>query len=339
MATYTKRGNKIRVQVRLSGITRSSTFGTVAEAKAWARPIEAEIISGTRGDIPDKPFGAVMERYAAEVSPKKKGRPWEIARLAAAQRDPLAKVNMRELSGRHVADWRDRRLLEVSGSTVCREWNLFAAVCSVAIAEWKWLKENPFAKTSGVARPREPAARNEVFSAEDLAAFRAAATRPAWARVMRVVEFALETAMRSGEIIFLGLNTEHVNVQTRVAHLPDTKNGTARDVPLSGEAVRIWQDAVTESVTNGAEGLSSYNVWGLTDATRDIHWRDLRNAASFARPEVIRLHFHDARHTAITRLAKKLTVMELARMVGHNDINELLTYYNETAENIALKLQ
>lgn len=40
-------------------------------------------------------------------------------------------------------------------------------------------------------------------------------------------------------------------------------------------------------------------------------------------------------HDAITRLAQKLNVLQLARMVGHRDIRSLQTYYNETAESMA----
>jgi integrase len=48
--------------------------------------------------------------------------------------------------------------------------------------------------------------------------------------------------------------------------------------------------------------------------------------------------FHDSRHEAITRLAKKLHVLDLARMTGHKDIKKLMIYYNESAEDIAGKL-
>ena len=41
---------------------------------------------------------------------------------------------------------------------------------------------------------------------------------------------------------------------------------------------------------------------------------------------------------AITRLSKKLDVLTLARVVGHKRIQQLMTYYNESAEDIALRL-
>ncbi|KJK17754.1 hypothetical protein UB46_34680 [Burkholderiaceae bacterium 16] len=50
------------------------------------------------------------------------------------------------------------------------------------------------------------------------------------------------------------------------------------------------------------------------------------------------LTFHDTRHEAITRLAKKLQPLALARMTGHTDLNELMTYYNESAADIAALL-
>jgi len=45
------------------------------------------------------------------------------------------------------------------------------------------------------------------------------------------VQLAIETAMRQGEL--LRLRWEHIELNRRTAHLPDTKNGEARTVPLS----------------------------------------------------------------------------------------------------------
>lgn len=338
MASIQPRGERFRAMIDLQGIRDSLTFDSRTEARNWATTREAEILAGVRGDIPDKLFGEALGRYALEISPTKEGERWERIRLAAVQREPIALVNLRELSSKHVAEWRDRRKAVVSGSSVRREWNLLGSVCSVAVAEWKWLKENPFSKEAGVSRPRAAAHRDELIDERDLAALRAATLRPPHVRVLRAADFAVETAMRSGEIIYIGYYPENVDTSRRVAHLPKTKNGSARDVPLSAEAVRLWQEAQGDQSVRGDSTESAQNVWGLTDATRDAYWREVRTIAAVEYPAVARLHFHDTRHTAITRLAKKLQVMDLARMTGHRNINELLTYYNESAESIALKL-
>jgi len=47
------------------------------------------------------------------------------------------------------------------------------------------------------------------------------------------------------------------------------------------------------------------------------------------------LHFHDTRYQAITNLSKKLTVIQLSRVVEHRDLKSLIIYYNETATELA----
>jgi integrase len=50
------------------------------------------------------------------------------------------------------------------------------------------------------------------------------------------------------------------------------------------------------------------------------------------------LTFHDTRHEAITRLASVFNPLELARVVGHSNLSQLLVYYNATAEDLAGRL-
>lgn len=128
--------------------------------------------------------------------------------------------------------------------------------------------------------------------------------------------------MRAGEI--LGLRWEHVDLDRRVAHLPQTKNGDARDVPLSRRAVELLECM---------RGLDPDRVFTLTSNLLDVYYRQGRALAGIQGPT-----FHDARATAITMLAKKLDILELARMVGHRDPRSLMTYYRQSATEIAKKL-
>jgi integrase len=58
-----------------------------------------------------------------------------------------------------------------------------------------------------------------------------------------------------------------------------------------------------------------------------------------ARALIKDLHFHDTRREALTRLAKKFDVMELARISGHRDLRILQNvYYAPTVEDLAKKL-
>ena len=75
------------------------------------------------------------------------------------------------------------------------------------------------------------------------------------------------------------------------------------------------------------------SVFCINSNSLDALFRKYRDKAGISG-----LHFHDTRHEAITRLAKKLNVLDLARMVGHKKLNQLMTYYNESAEELAKKL-
>lgn len=98
MATYYKTGETWRAQVARRGIRKSASgFKTKAAAVAWAGRVEAEIMAGIRGEVPHLPFSVLLQRYATEVSPKKKGERWEVVRLQALERDPLASVSLRRL--------------------------------------------------------------------------------------------------------------------------------------------------------------------------------------------------------------------------------------------------
>ena len=56
-------------------------------------------------------------------------------------------------------------------------------------------------------------------------------------RVALAFLFAIETAMRAGELCNLGW--EDTDFSRRVAHLELTKNGYSRDVPLSKKAIKL----------------------------------------------------------------------------------------------------
>ncbi|MGE8450918.1 MAG: tyrosine-type recombinase/integrase, partial [Pseudomonadales bacterium] len=113
--------------------------------------------------------------------------------------------------------------------------------------------------------------------------------------------------------------------EAKVAHLPLTKNGGARDVPLSSRAIELLE--LLPTVEAGEP------LFNLSDKSRDALFRKGRDRSGLKN-----LTFHDTRHEAITRLAKKLQPLALARMTGHTDLNELMTYYNESAAEIAAML-
>jgi len=329
MATFRKKGNGWEVGICKKGIRRSKTFNTKSEAMAWAVYTEQEIMDGLAGKVPNKTFGDLLQEYAARVSPTKRGSVWELRRINAFLRDPIADVMLCDLSSNHFATWRDRRLLSVSAGSVLREINILSHAINTAIKDWGWLKVNPL---SGIRRPPEPQPRDRLITDLEIEKLLLALgydyeMPPVTisARIGAAMLFAIETAMRAGEIA--GLTWDRVDIDKRTARLIETKNGTKRTVPLSMEAVRIINQL--RDVTEKDCG----NIFDLTTDQIDVNFRKAK-----LRCMIDDLHFHDLRHTAITRLASKLNILELARCVGHKDLRQLQVYFNMSAEDIAKKL-
>lgn len=335
MATIEKRGNRWRARVRRGGIDLSESFRTKTQAQAWATKIEADIDAGKLVKSPDKTVCDLLLRYLKQVL-EPRGSRADILRVLAfcgmgqhVTPDPLSQVRLPDLRPSHIAEWRDRRMQEVKPSTVLREWATLSAAFSVAVREWGWLPENPMSK---VRRPEPPQPRSRRVTDDEIERLIIAGgysrddpPRTVQARVLAAFLFAIETAMRVGEICALrwsDVDLERRTARVRAEDRGARKTGVGRTVPLSSEAVRIVEQvrAVTHDATR---------VFDLTPPRVDATFRKIRERAML--PD---LHFHDSRAEALTRLSKKLDVMQLARVSGHSDIGLLYrVYYREQPED------
>lgn len=316
MASIRKRGKSWLAEVRLKNEEARQSFPTKGEAQTWAAETERKIRAGQGGIGTHRIVRDALERYERDVSPKKPSHKWESIRLTWLGRQTFATKRMSEIATPDLVEWRDARLKVVSGSTVNRDFNILSHVFTIARDEWHWITHNPCAK---VKRPPENAARTRRVSADELALlYQVAGHDPAHVgvRVMMAFEFCIETAMRGGEA--LGINGKSIRGNT--IHLPMTKNGDPRDVPLSEKAAEI--------LARLPEGFD------LNTSQKNAMFRKIR--AKAALPD---LNFHDSRHEAICRLAKVFDVLDLARITGHRDINELLTYYHADAHALATRLR
>jgi integrase len=333
MASFQKSTKGWRVQIDVRGQRESRTFPNKALAIEWADRRQAELRSiGSGQGSKTHTVGDVLDDYQKKVSPAKRGARWEILRLELIGKRKVAGIQFRDirladLQPTHIAAWRDVRAREVSGASVSREMSLLSHALEVARKEWGWLVHDPM---KDVRRPPDNPARDRLIAPTEIEEITAALgyqeDQPVALPSQRVaVAFllAIETAMRSGEI--LGLTSRTVDMDARVAHLPLTKNGGSRDVPLTRRAVDLLKKL---PAVNAGDPL-----FALSPASRDALFRKARDKAG-----VTDLTFHDTRHEAITRLAKKLNVLDLSRMTGHTNLNELRTYFNETAAEIAKRL-
>lgn len=331
LGTVARHGKGWRGQVRRKGHPPlSETFPLKKQAEAWVDLREAEIVQGRLGILPKHTLGEAMKRFREERAPKRKGGRWESNRLKLLEADPIAKVLLGGLNSTQLADLRDRELARVNdrtgkpiqGTTVRRIFSLLASVFR-ACREWKWLAHNPFldfdrpAPKKGRRRGiRQP----EIDGVVAALGYSGGAPQNLSQQVAVAFLLALETGMRDSEI--LRLTWEHAH--PKHLHLPKTKNSDERDVPLSRRA---------RELVEFMRGIDDERVFTVDAGSRDTLFREARKAAGLSG-----FTFHDSRSEALSRLSKKLGILELARMVGHRDLNSLLIYYQDRAEDIADKL-
>lgn len=367
MGQITKRGEyQWRAKVRRKGFPEQSrTFTYKEDAEKWVRMVESELETTgfiDRREAEKNSLAEVLKRYQREITPSKKSAAIESVKIDVLLRDTaLVGLKMTAITSAEVAKWRDRRLKEVTGGTVNREIDVLSAVFNHARREWDIHVENP---VQSIKRPEKARSRDRRLSPEEESYLLAALTggerqkdgtftkgaRNPW--LLPLVRLALESAMRRGEL--LSLRWENVDLKRRTAHLPDTKNGDARTVPLSTKAVSILKEL--PSRPKAERGKPAEPATGPVFATtamalrkgftraleraREEYAADCKKARKKPLPDFLAdVHFHDTRHEAASRLAEKLSnVLELSAVTGHRDLRMLKRYYHPRAEDLAKKL-
>lgn len=271
-----------------------------------------------------------LQRYREKVSILKKGYVQESYRIDQIGRCSLAQKRLHEIASPDIAAYRDQRLIQVnprtgktiSAATVRLEMSLLSNLFDVARIEWGVTELNPVAN---VRKPKSPPGRDRrLLPREERKILRHCHQYPN-PELYSIVVLALETAMRQGEI--LKLTWEHINFKSSVAHLPETKNGTKRDVPLSQKA----RDALVRLGPKTKGFVFSYTSNGLKSS-----WRYM-----LIRLEIEDLHFHDLRHEACSKLFElgTLDVMEVAAISGHKSLSMLKRYTHLRAARLVKKLE
>jgi integrase len=260
-------------------------------------------------------------RYRDTVVQAKRGREIEACILNAFLRHQLAQHTLADLCPAMFSAYRDERLKAVKPVTLRRELGILHNMFEVARHEWGMpLAANPLQGFSrgltGEARTRRITNQTETVT------LWGEASRCRNSLIKPLVEFAVATGMRRGEL--LRARWSDIDRDKRTLHIPETKNGHPRTIPLSGEALTIIDTLPQEGD----------RLFPLSANAVKLAWRRL-----VKRAKVSDLHFHDLRHEAISRFFEKgLTVPEVALISGHRDIRMLFRYTHLKPEDVARKL-
>jgi integrase len=324
MASIQRRGERWRVQVRRHGLRPlSKTFDKHEEARRWAHKLEGRIAADDFVDLSEArqtSLGEALERYLIEVTPAKKGAKQERNRIKAWLRDPLADRPLASVRSMDIAARRNERVaVGKAPTTIKNALMIISQVYQLAATEWGMQGlQNP---VRGVRMPRSRPARDRRLEPGEEEALLAGCGTCGQPLLRPVVVWALETAMRQGEILAL----EARSIRGNIAHLRDTQTSRARAVPLSSRALAILQELPVP--LRGP-------LFRITQDSLEYFWRKACLIAG-----IEDLHFHDLRHEATSRLFERgLEGMEVMAITGHSTTDMLKRYTHFRAADLAAKL-
>lgn len=118
----------------------------------------------------------------------------------------------------------------------------------------------------------------------------------------------------------------NVDLKQGIVHLPKTKNGDPRSVPLSRSAIQILKNTLRR--INGT-------VFGMS---KDVITRTM--TATRRKAGVKDFRFHDLRHEATSRFFENtdLDIMEIRAITGHKSLQMLTRYTHLRAHKLAERL-
>lgn len=341
MATFEQRESGYwQAKVRRKGWPKQSkTFRTKVEAEAWARGVETEMDRGiftSSVEAERTTLSDLIQRFIVEFAPKhyrvredqKEAWRFQCARLS----EHLGAYSLTAIDSKLAAKYRDDRIsgaakrTPVSDSTVRKELYMLSKIFGFAETECgiSLPRGNPVEK---IRMPSEGKSRDRRLTPKEWESLETQCQKSRNPWLAPALAFAVETAMRQGEL--LSLEWKHIDKRRKLALLLDPekiKTEEPRAVPLSTRALAILE-ALPHSTTGKVfpvERMTLYHAFG----------------AACKRAGIADYTWHDLRHEALSRLAERgdLNVLELAAVSGHKTLQMLKRYTHLQAEKLAQKL-
>ncbi|MBB1487088.1 site-specific integrase [Oceanospirillum sediminis] len=341
MATFQKRGTRWRAIVRKKGHpAQSKSFTTKVQAQRWAAQIELDIENGV--------FSATEPGLTLTVAELCKLHVKHLERSNDHRHDTQMRSNSKvvseafectlaDLSLAMVREFAEARVNvdKVSPATVRHNLMFLSGAISTGVYEAgvpeslrndyrSWLS---VLKRSGLSRP--PVSRDRRISPEELdLIYTHVQHNNALVRISyrHVIEFAIESCMRLGEICRLKWEDYDAGKSTiiiRDRKHPTDKKGNHQTVPLLAGAKRI-----IEEMPRQGEFIFPYSAESVSAGFRRI--------CKFC--EITDLKFHDLRHEGVSRLFEKgMPIQEVAMISGHKDWSSLRRYTNLRPADVAEK--
>lgn len=327
MAQIRKRAPlQYQARVRLQGHPEASrTFTSKADAVAWATSIEQITKQGLGEcfrEASKLSLHDALLRYLLEVTPSKKSAAHETALIKRWLKNPMAALPIVKIRGADLALYRDHRMQAgISGNTLRIEFALIGHLYEVARKDWGLeTLTNP---VKAFRKPKVSRGRDRRLEDGEEDLLLQYCITVGNLRLHSIIILAVETAMRRSELV--GVRWVAVNLKTRMIYIHDTKNGTARTVPLSSRAVAAIM------------ALPHLESPFMLNMHCDTLTYDFVQACKACGIEGLR--FHDLRHEATSRLFEKgFNMMEVSTITGHKTLSMLKRYTHLKPSDLLTRL-
>lgn len=348
MASITERNGRYLVRVRREGFDLvTKTFTRKQDATVWGRRVEVEMEAGRWQDIKASvpTLKEAITLYRAAVVVQLKGATTYAYWLTELATSSIAEKRVSDITPPDLSAWRDaQQNAGLKPGTVVRKMGLLSGLLTWCHKERGWLAGNPM---RSVSKLRVNDARNRTLSDAELECLQSAASssRAAWLGDALVV--LVRSAMRRSEL--WGLNVGDIDFKQSTAHLSDTKNGSARDVPLCPTAREALQRLVTAAEerhsdrlipVSDAAAISLAFRRTLSRARRQYAKNCAVNGKDVDAGFLANVRLHDMRHVAVSAWAATgaLSLIELASISGHRSLKMLSRYAHLSSERVAAKM-
>lgn len=313
--------------VRRKGVKPTSKmFAQKGKAQAWASQQEASISKGDYVNTREAErvtLSELFERYKLQFTPRKRAARTELGAFKIMS-NHLGHVTMGSLSTEILISYIDMRLQTVKSDTIRREIGVLNQVVKTAMAVWGIrLQFNPVDEAKKVLSVTKTLSEGDRRDRRVSHAEMEMILQNCSDSIAPIVEFAVETGMRRGELA--KAKHSHIVNDGAMLHIPETKTDKPRTIPLSSRARTILASlpACSEHLFNAKPDSITR---GFNRACKRCGINDVR--------------FHDLRHEAASRFFEKgLEIQEVALITGHADWRSLKRYTHIKPEDVAKKLK
>ncbi len=221
-----------------------------------------------------------------------------------------------------------------ANNTVRLDLALLGHLYTVAIKEWGvGLPSNP---VMNIRRPAPGPGRNRRMTPDEEAGILTAVDIHSNPMLGWIVRIALETGMRTSEIVTL--RRSQVDTDRRIVRLLKTKNTHPRTVPLTLAATKLLQSAMDHPIRPADTELIFFGEPGRQGLRApyafDRVWQETKKKL-----ELKDFHFHDLRHEAVSRFVEAgLSDQEVSAISGHKSMQMLKRYTHLRAEDLVSRL-